>query len=227
MHLRGYRFSSVSLGAAALACLVLLSLAPQGQMERGSSQVTLEELLRSQDPFDRIACEVTLRGLAERADQTGSIEYQGAALCLHPDTSPEDAERILRELPTYIPPHEDGIFGYYRRTRWTTTATDGGTGALGDPITITWGFVPDGTWADGGASNLFAVFDAEWGSSGWMTKIRDAFARWSYVVGITYVEVSDDGANMPNSQGVLGVRGDVRLGGRSIDGPSGVLGYNY
>jgi hypothetical protein len=60
-----------------------------------------------------------------------------------------------------------------------------------------------------------------------MNKIRNAFDRWSWVTGITYIEVEDDGANMPNSPGVLGVRGDVRIGGRSIDGAGNVLAFNY
>jgi hypothetical protein len=35
------------------------------------------------------------------------------------------------------------------------------------------------------------------------------------------------GASMPGNAGQLGVRGDVRIGGRSIDAPSNVLAYNY
>jgi hypothetical protein len=159
--------------------------------------------------------------VAERKD----IEYGAAAFCLHPDTSPEDAERILRELPTYAP--GAGLLGYWRRDRWNLTVMDGNTGVMGDPITITWGVVPDGTWADGGPSDLVSVFTAAWGSTGWLTKMRNAFDRWAAVTGVTYIEVTDDGANMPGSQGVLGVRGDVRIGGRYMDGPSGVLAYNY
>ena len=182
--------------------------------------------MASQDPFDRIACEVTVRGLALHEAPSADFDPREVDVCLHPDTKPEDAERILRELPTYTG-LGDGLLGYYIRGRWTSTVTDGGTGSQGDPITITWGFVPDGTWADGGASDLFAVFTAEFGSTGWMTKIRNAFDRWSWVTGITYIEVSDDGANMPGSGGLLGVRGDVRIGGRYMDGAGNVLAYNY
>jgi len=227
MTLRAYRFSTTLLAGAALACLLSVSVAPESVVEPASSAQMLERLWKSEDPFDRIACETTLRGLAVRAARIGSIDLGPVDVCLHPDTSPEDAERILRELPTYIPLLENGMLGFNRRARWTSTCTDGATGTIGDPITITWGFVPDGTWADGGTSNLFAAFDAEWGSSGWMTKVRNAFDRWEAVIGITYIEVSDDGANMPNNPGSLGVRGDVRIGGRSIDGPSNVLAYNY
>jgi hypothetical protein len=173
-----------------------------------------------------VAREVTVRGLALHEGQMPSFDPREVDVCLHPDTKPEDAERLLRELPTYEGVG-DGMLGYYIRGRWSWTATDGGTGVAGDPITITWSFVPDGTWADGGSSDLFAVFDAAFGGSAWMTKIRNAFDRWSWVTGITYVEVSDDGANMPGSGGSLGVRGDVRIGGRYIDGPGNVLAYDY
>jgi hypothetical protein len=218
------------LWAAALACIAMISVSPRGAMEPCDTYDTgsaFEELLASQDPFDNIVREATMRVLAMRAAESGYFEHAPVDVCLHPDTSPEDAERILRELPTYIPALEDGMLGYYRRSRWTVTATDPSTGVIGDPCTITWSIVPDGTWADGGSSNLIAVFDAAWGGPGWMNKVRNAFQRWDDLIGITYVEVSDDGASMPGNAGVLGVRGDVRIGGRSIDGPSNVLAYNY
>jgi hypothetical protein len=60
-----------------------------------------------------------------------------------------------------------------------------------------------------------------------MNKFRNAFGLWEQVTGITYIEVSDDGADMPYNPGSAGNRGDVRIGGRSIDGPGGILGYNY
>jgi hypothetical protein len=186
----------------------------------------LAELMTSQDPFDAIARAVTLRGLALNECPSIGFDPREVDVCLHPDTKPEDAERLLRGLPTYEG-IGDGLLGYYIRGRWTYTVMDGATGSQGDPITLTWSFVPDGTWADGGASDLFEVFDEEFGGSTWMTKIRNCFERWSWVTGIEYIEVSDDGANMPNSNGQLGVRGDVRIGGRYIDGPGNVLAYDY
>lgn len=209
-----------------LVPLLAFALAPQGRDNICPSQPGLDELMASQDPFDTIAREVTVRGLALHEAPSTGFDPREVDACLHPDTKPEDAERLLRELPTYEGIGE-GMLGYYLRSRWTWTCTDGNTGVAGDPITITWSFVPDGTWADGGSSDLYAVFNAAFGGTGWMTKIRNAFDRWSWVTGITYIEVSDDGANMPNSGGVLGVRGDVRIGGRYIDGPSNVLAYNY
>jgi hypothetical protein len=206
--------------------LVVFALVPRCPGDRCASQPGIDELMASRDPFDRIAREVTLRGLVLHEAPSIGFDPREVDVCLHPDTKPEDAERLLRELPTYTGVG-DGLLGYWIRGRWTWTAVDGGTGSQGDPITITWSFVPDGTWADGGSSDLFAVFDAAFGGSGWMNKIRNAFDRWAAAIGIEYIEVSDDGANMPGSNGQLGVRGDVRIGGRYIDGPGNVLAYDY
>jgi hypothetical protein len=227
MNLRQYRFVAIHIGGPLLLAIPLLMaiLAPRSPVDTHGSPTTLGDLVNSQDAFDRIACEVTIMALAGQVAQHKDVEYGAAAFCLHPDTNPEDGERILRELPTYAP--GAGLLGYYRRDRWNYTVTDGSTGSIGNPITITWGIVPDGTWADGGSSDLIAVFTAAWGSDGWVSKIRDAFGRWAAVTGITYIEVSDDGADMPDNPGALGLRGDVRIGGRSIDGPSNVLAYNY
>lgn len=180
----------------------------------------------AQDPFDEIVYAVTVSALRARAS-SASMPYYGdgrAEVCLHPDTSPEDAQRILRSLPVYLGEDPEN---YNMRSRWSATATNPSTGVAGDPITITWSFVPDGTWADGGASDLFADFNTGFGGTSWQDKMRNAFARWHAVMGVTYVEVSDDGAAMPNNGGVLGVRGDVRIGGRSQDGAGNVLAYNY
>jgi hypothetical protein len=227
MYLPGHLCRTLSLRSAILLLLplFLLSVGPRDSMRLYDSSQAIEALLSSRDPFDQIARDVTLRGLARQGADLSLLQRGDVDVCLHPDTSPEDAERILRELPTYVPGNE--LLGFWIRGRWVWTATDGGTGTTGDPITITWSFVPDGTWADGGPSDLFAKFDAAFGGSGWMNKIRNAFDRWEAVIGITYVETSDDGANMPGSSGVLGVRGDIRIAGRSMDGPGNVLGYSY
>jgi hypothetical protein len=206
----------------ALIPLGVFLLAPQETGAPTASPAALAELMTSQDPFDTIVRGVTLRGLEMKGIDPCAID-----VCLHPDTKPEDAERILRSLPTYLGIPENGLLMYNVSNRWSYTATDGNTGAQGDPITLTWSIVPDGTWADGGSSDLHAKFTAAFGGTGYMNKIRNAFDRWEAVIGITYIEVMDDGANMPNSSGQLGIRGDVRIGGRSIDGPSNVLGYDY
>jgi serralysin len=114
--------------------------------------------------------------------------------------------------------------------RWTTTATDGGGIAQGTPITLTWGVVADGTPLDNGSpSNLRAFLNGIYGSQAvWLSLMQQVFDRWSELTGITYVfESNDDGASFPNSRGVVGTRPDMRIGGRTIDGPSNTLAFNY
>jgi hypothetical protein len=121
---------------------------------------------------------------------------------------------------------------------WTRTATDPGPLGQGDPLTLTWSVVPDGTSVDGFAgearasSNLRATLDRIYGSSAvWLPIFERIFARWGELSGITYVhEPSDDGAAMTNSSmpgGQLGVRGDLRISGHRIDGTNGILAYNF
>ena len=63
----------------------------------------------------------------------------------------------------------------------------------------------------------------------WFNIFQRAYDRWSEVSGLTFVyEANDDGAPMGGTnRGVTGVRGDVRIGGRNIDGNFGVLAFNY
>jgi serralysin len=128
---------------------------------------------------------------------------------------------------------------YLSNGRWLTTATDGPTDPAGRPITLTWSIVPDGTLIShlGTSSNLVSVFDSLFSGSSempldekpWYLLMKQCFDRWSDLSGLTFVpEPADDGiAGHPqgdlSSPGLLGARGDVRLGGAFIDGPSGTF----
>ena len=138
------------------------------------------------------------------------------------------------------PPGLDGLqkFTFSDDSRWTTTATDGGGLSQGDPMTLTWSIVPDGTSIFGyngeptNDSDLRAFLDGIYGSSAvWLPIFEGVFARWSELTGINYVyEPNDDGSAWTQTNilaGQLGVRGDVRISGHLIDGPSGVLAYNF
>ncbi len=129
-------------------------------------------------------------------------------------------------------------FGYILSDRWNSTATDGGGLQNGDAITITWSLVPDGTFiTDQGPSNLISFLDGILGAGPggndlslrpWFPQFEAAFGRWESLSGVTYVyEPNDDGVEHSGPNGVLGVRGDVRIGGVNIDGPSNVLAYNF
>ncbi|MFO0859645.1 MAG: matrixin family metalloprotease [Phycisphaerales bacterium] len=126
--------------------------------------------------------------------------------------------------------------------RWGATAMVPSATPFGKPTTITWSIVPDGTPIDGfngepaAASNLRARLNAIYGSQAvWLPIIQSVFDRWAQVSGLKYVyEPNDDGAALssPSGQtspffGIVGVRGDVRISGHTIDGNSGVLAYNF
>jgi Ca2+-binding RTX toxin-like protein len=140
------------------------------------------------------------------------------------------AETSLASLP--------GVFELYRLSnRWTTTATDGAGLVYGEPIVLTWSYLRDahnvsiGNYAgeSAGPSVLEARLNAIYGNfASWHAHFVSVFERWSAVTGITYVyEPNDDGAAFPSAPGVLGVRGDIRIGGHPIDGNFGVLAYNF
>ena len=128
---------------------------------------------------------------------------------------------------------------------WTNTAT--GTSGLGRPADLTWSIVPDGTNLPRGLgepfspSNLISFLDglhhggASPGGSDltqrdWFGLFESSFERWDALSGINFnYEPNDDGASLPGGSGVLGRRGDHRLGGHSIDGQTSptFLAYNF
>ena len=154
-------------------------------------------------------------------------------VCFAPDVDPKfvDAINSLHMLAM-------GSNGprYQGTDRWTVTATDGTIGS-GNPITLTYSFVADGTFipnlgigVGSGTSNLFSWLNGIYGSpTTWQNLFAQVFDRWSELIGVTYVyEPNDDGVNTNSAPGVLGVRGDVRIGGFNFqnDGNGGVLAYN-
>ena len=126
-------------------------------------------------------------------------------------------------------------------TPWQNTASGTRT-ANGQPATLTWGFVPDGTDVNDGISslggsdlitNLNTAFlgdplETDHMLQPWFGFFNEAFARWTAVSGLTYVyESNDTGLNFASDAGVLGVRADVRIGGASVDGLSNTLAFNF
>jgi hypothetical protein len=112
---------------------------------------------------------------------------------------------------------------------------------MGDPSVVTWSIVPDGTQVStiaGGLapSNLIAFMDGIYGGGTgpvanrpWFNIIQRAYDNWAAESGLSFIyEPSDDGADYSNTaRGVLGVRGDVRVGGNNIDGNFGILAFNF
>ncbi|RIK66566.1 MAG: hypothetical protein DCC65_09445 [Planctomycetota bacterium] len=114
-------------------------------------------------------------------------------------------------------------------------------GTQGSNLTLTWSFVPDGLSIPSGigegtsASDLFARLDSQFAAQGgratWINRFQQCFDRWSQLTGVTYTRITvggndwDDGAAW-GSSGAAGLRGDVRICMKIIDGFNGVLAYN-
>ncbi|MEM8864582.1 MAG: matrixin family metalloprotease [Planctomycetota bacterium] len=146
-------------------------------------------------------------------------------------------------------------FTFNDNSRWSATATDGGGLGQGDPTTLTWSFLPDGTaisnqgvpGESSDPSSLIATLDNNFNvpvvdrisdltQRPWFTVFESSFNRFAELSGLSYrYEPNDDGnanGGINNTSfpfGQTNVRGDVRIGGHSIDGGSGpnVLAYNY
>ncbi len=124
----------------------------------------------------------------------------------------------------------DGSLAYEIGTRWNLN----GSSAQGTPVQLRWSIVPDGVnipdslgLGIGTAPNIVnATFTSKFGSvEAGKVILRAVFARWSDLTGLSYVEVSDDGASWGSAGGTT--RGDVRIASRSLGtGNEGILAYN-
>ena len=107
-------------------------------------------------------------------------------------------------------------------------------------MTVTWSFAPDATDIGGAFSSLIAPLDATFGSGPggpnlaqrpWFQYFDAATARLSAVSGVTYIyEPHDDGVAFGTSaaaSGALGIRGDVRLSGKSYGSGNNTLASSY
>lgn len=138
--------------------------------------------------------------------------------CFASGTSREYMEQWERAIWGDVAP--EGASAFNVGNRWSFT-TAGATGSAGDPVTLTYSFVPDG-----GGNILHAQFDAAFGSrSAWQGLIQRTMNEWSAVAGVRFVlEPNDDGFDGP---GQAGVRGDIRITCSPVDGPSGLLAFAF
>jgi autotransporter-associated beta strand protein len=139
----------------------------------------------------------------------------------------------------------DPAEAYIADARWSRTATNISTGTKGTPVTLTWSFAKDGTPIPGNVSgttpsNLLSFLDTNWGvgpggsdlsQRPWFPIFQQSYDRLGALSGVTYVyEPHDDGRAFSSFNlaiGVLGTRGDVRLGGKSYGSGSTTLASNY
>ncbi len=128
--------------------------------------------------------------------------------------------------------------------RWTKTATDGfAFSAQGEASIITWSIVPDDTTIPGlmnqsaVGSNFRSWMVSLYGGSisgaaadqPWFEVFESAFEEMAATCGLTLVyEPIDDGVDVKSSNpGELGVRGDIRIAARGLDGNSGNLAIAF
>ena len=193
-----------------------------GVGEPTAERVLVAESSAATPPPSRIDAMLRARQAA------GSAIVGDTAVCFAPGTSPEYVAVVLANGD------ESKAFNALEIRRWSFTATDGAKSGQGVPITLTWSIVPDGTQIRGalgsaaGRSDLRAYLDGIYGSQFvWMPLLQRVFDRWGELCGITYVfEPADDGVQLGSASGRRGTRGDVRIGGKEIDGDFGVLAYN-
>ena len=121
--------------------------------------------------------------------------------------------------------------------RWGATAL-GSAGQRGEPITLTWSLVPDGTEVSNGRrseliswlDNIFDVVstETELTQRPWFPLFDSAFQRWGELGGLAFVyEARDDGLPHRNHPGKVGFRGDIRLAAAPLDGPEGTLATSH
>lgn len=101
-------------------------------------------------------------------------------------------------------------------------------GKWGSPIfgtgaTVTYSFMSTGVSCAVEFSGCTITALSSFMPSGFDTAIETAFTAWSDVADITFVEVPDGGESVDS----VGVSGDIRLGGHTFDGSSGVLAHAY
>jgi hypothetical protein len=178
----------------------------------------------SRDRFEQLS-DAHRRVLVRMAEREEYGEVPMAA-CFAPGTDPQ----LVWEFSEML---YNTSSRFQQTTRWNNTATDGpGVGGQGRPITLTYSFVPDGTnlSGSGSSSSLFSWLNGIYGSpANWQPLFDQVFDRWEELTGVTYVyEANDDGVPFSTSAnpGVLGVRGDVRIGAVPIDGNFNILAFN-
>ena len=198
----------------------------------GSTATEFLEMLLSDEMRNELSeQELTiLYNIASVMDDGTEVPF----FCFAPDTNPKYA-MMVNDLLDYQFVSTDGS-RFQQGNRWSGTATDGTGLNQGDPTTITYSFVPDGTsipntGLGSGNSTLFNWLDGRYGSTAvWQELFHGVFDRWAEITGLSYVwEQNDDGRTLSSRSGQLGVRGDVRISAFNypFDGNNGVLAYNF
>ena len=154
-------------------------------------------------------------------------QQHGFAACWDPNFPPSP------EVQAAMTQAMQQALQFNANARWTIS------GGNGDPINLTWSFVPDGLSIPSGVgeatanSELFSRMDALFGAANratWIAQFEACFARWGALTGVNYTRITsggnawDDGAAWGSANGTG--RGHVRISMKNIDGGNGILAYN-
>jgi len=222
--IRGKRLPVLCLVAVFAAATAMIERTDgPSDRERGASDTRWSDEAAPGDGGDGLA-------FYRRHWQARDVSLGPVAACFAPGTS-DEVVRFVGEWLGQIPLGER----YQLTGRWS--------GAAGTPRNITWSFVPDGLSISSGVgepvegSSLFATLDAAFAAQPnprafWISRFESVFARWSQLAGLTYTRVTfggndwDDGAAW-GTGGTAGLRGDVRISMKVIDGGGNILAYNF
>lgn len=140
----------------------------------------------------------------------------------------QHALHVLDMLPPGIYNEPGGPRFFTATTCWSGNGAQGSASrAVAANLTVS--FPIDGVAWDGGNNALDARLGTTFGA---VNKdrgrefIRQALANWQTNAGITYTEVDDDDIGFTTGTAHSTLRGDIRIGSRSIDGAFGILAYN-
>lgn len=194
-----------------------------------------------------------LKSLADLIE-TRLIESDEGALpwICRDQTTPRAMATAFHQIEQAIAQNSVGILAtqFMGSGKWTRVASETPkANKQGNPVTVTWSIVPDGTSAPGLGTTPSAPSDFRAWLSGiygdnpsgipseqsWFQLVSRVFEAMEENSGLSFVyEENDDGAPIiEKNQGQLGLRGDIRISARTIDGSgnpddqSNTLGFAY
>jgi hypothetical protein len=204
------------------------------------SLVAVGAIAASHTNFHGQSFEQERAGRGAVSDVVGRVMFAEGAMCLAelggvpmsacfaPGTPASTRQEVAQALIAawYAANGDDGSASYELNTRWSL----GGSSSQGSPVTIRWSICPDGLAMPNeglgpGPNNINAKMISTFGSvEAGKVIFRQVFQRWSELTGITYTELSDDGAAWGSSGSAT--RGDVRIAAHSFTN-NDVLAYNF
>lgn len=183
---------------------------------------------------------MAVEGLEDRALLTVEAALADAIYIIEPGADPVAASQV--DQPHVAP------FQFSDSNRWNSTFTNGSGLTQGDPTTLRWGIVQDGTSVgtayageSSNTSSLIAFMDSLYGDGGisdtgdltqkpWFSIFNNSLNRLGEVSGLTYsyLGINNQSVTSPTTS-TNATLPEVLIGGHSIDGQSGsnILAYNY